>query len=164
MTISSHIDSWSPMITRLVRSGRSDPDSIAILIAESFFRPAWFRLCEYFWCQLLHLLNSERAGYVSIGMAQIQLRHLGSMPSIEICFDPLLNYDLLMKVHCAKGSRHLPIQGKIASHVGEVRGYYMKVILQSCQRIQWLTRRCTEHLPAGTRAAYAPRPPAVRCR
>ena len=139
MTINSHISSWSPRITMLFRSGRSDPDLIAILMTESFFRPAWFRLCEYFGCQLLCLINKERAAYVSIGMAQIQLRHLGSKPTMAICFDPIVNYDILQEYHRGKGSLHLPIQGKIASHVGEVRGYYMRLILQSSQQIQRLT-------------------------
>jgi hypothetical protein len=34
----------------------------------------------------------------------------------------------------------------------------------SIQDNKMRTERCTEHLPAVTRAAYAPRPPAVRCR
>lgn len=158
MTINSHILSWSPRITLLLRSGRSDPDLIAILMAESFFRPAWLRLCEYFWCHLLCLIDKKRAGYVSIGMAQVQLRHLGAKPPIDICFDPIVNYDILHRYHCGKGSLHLPLQGKIASHVGEVRGYYMKLILQSTQQIQRLTMRSTEHLPASRSVLgrYAP--------
>lgn len=139
MTINSHLSSWSPRITRLLRSGRSNPDLIAILITESFFRPAWFRLLEYLWCRLLSLFSKRMAGNISIGMAQIQLRHLFQKPTIRICFDPSLNYDFLKEYHIQKGSAHLPIQGKIASHVGEVRGYYMKLIQQSSKQIEWLT-------------------------
>lgn len=77
-----HLRRLAPLLSRLRREGRSEPNVLAILAVESFYRPAPLRLLEYVAWAVLSFLPT-RHGHVSVGMAQIRLHNLVELGLID---------------------------------------------------------------------------------
>jgi len=112
---------------RLIHCGRDDADIIAIMITESYFRPAHLRLLEFACYVVLRLVKHPYSSRISLGIGQLQVRHFLRPPRIEDCFSYTTAYDALVHHHTLNGTISAPLQRKVAIHVGEVRGFYMRI-------------------------------------
>jgi hypothetical protein len=70
-----HYVQFKPKLDRLIHSQRDDPFVLAIMATETYFRSRAQRFLEYFVWIILKSLNRERAKYLSVGRAQVQVRH-----------------------------------------------------------------------------------------
>ena len=77
-----HLRRLAPVLSRLRLEGRSEPNVLAILAVESFYRPGPLRLLEYVAWAVLSVLPA-RHGHVSVGMAQIRLHNLAQLGLID---------------------------------------------------------------------------------
>jgi len=71
------------MIRELEASGRRDPNVLAILTVETFYRPRGLRLLEYLGWLALTLLRSDRARKISVGPGQLQVVHWQDLGLID---------------------------------------------------------------------------------
>ena len=90
------------MLASLINTGREDPVVLAILLTESFFRTRLDRALELAVWIVLSVLSPCRARFVSVGIAQIQVRHwqiptgfwiVRMLRQIMVFSDPTANYD-----------------------------------------------------------------------
>jgi hypothetical protein len=70
-----HLRRMTPKLERLQRSGRSDPEVLAILAVEAFYRPRPRRAIEYIGWLVLSVLGHRSAARVTVGIAQARLSH-----------------------------------------------------------------------------------------
>lgn len=123
--MSDELDSvWYGRFIRLWSSGRRDLDVIAILMTESYFRSASFRILEFVCYYLLKFIGISRADTISLGIGQVQARHWTLRPTFSSINSFELAYDLVASFMPESASN---LRAKVAIHVGEVRGYYMRV-------------------------------------
>ena len=76
------------------RNGR--PDVIALLLVETYFRPTWVRKLEYALMPILRRVAADRYSRLTVGMAQLQLRHWQRFArnlSPRDFEDPITNYE-----------------------------------------------------------------------
>jgi len=102
--ISNHIAKMSPIIIYLVRSGRFNTYVLSLLATETFFRDRLQRMLEFFAWIVLSIFWPSRVSTLSIGVAQVQIRHwisLGFLQSprphirsLMTVLDPKVNYDV----------------------------------------------------------------------
>jgi hypothetical protein len=91
-------------VRRLETNGRSDPNVLAIVAVESFFRPRALRVLEYAGWLAMSLLRRRWISGLSVGRVQAQLVHwqrLGLLDSdrfslrrLATVTDPEANYEV----------------------------------------------------------------------
>lgn len=124
-TVTDNSYLWTGWFLRLWTTDRRDIDVIAILMTESHFRSPAFRTFEFVCYSLLRYMWSSRAGRISLGVGQVQARFWPERPTLASISSPELAYDLIRASLLLRPETSL--RAKVAIHVGEVRGYYMKV-------------------------------------
>lgn len=83
---SLHLRRTRRLIRGLEEKGLREPNVLAILTVETFYRPAALRMLEYVAWLALSVLRLERVRTMSIGRAQVQLVHwrdLGLIDSVR---------------------------------------------------------------------------------
>jgi hypothetical protein len=70
-----HLLRLGPRLDRLRAAGEDHLTVLALLAVESFYRPRWRRAGEYVLWMLLSLAAPRRLEMLSLGPAQVQLRH-----------------------------------------------------------------------------------------
>lgn len=70
-----HLRRLRPRLERLRREGGEHPNVLALLAVETFYRPRRRRAGEYALWLLLSLAAPRRLARLSLGPAQVQLRH-----------------------------------------------------------------------------------------
>ena len=131
--------SW---VARLRATGRTDPVVIGLLLTESFFRTRADRVAEYLAWICLSVVWPSRVRRLSVGIAQIQVRHwmrLDHWDSFRI--SPLrlwrtlreeTNYDACNRLMPDEvGQMHVPAQRVAAAYRGEARSYHLRVFERS---------------------------------
>ena len=98
-----HWEMFSSTVAFLISHNRRDPLVLALLAAESFFRPTIHLFFESIYWILMDMFNSNRADYISVGISQVQIRHwraagiiscsTSRFSSLLKIYNPLLNYD-----------------------------------------------------------------------
>lgn len=98
---------------RLRRNGRADPEVLAILAVESFYRPRVLRAIEYVAWLVLSMLGSPSAARVTVGIAQARVSHwrdLGllrserfSLGHLASVMDPDANYEVCRRYLSQRG-------------------------------------------------------------
>lgn len=87
-----HLARSRPRLERLRQEGDEHPNVLALLAVESFYRPRWRRAGEYVLWAALSLTAPRRLARLSLGPAQVQLRHwraLGQLDGIRFSFGRL---------------------------------------------------------------------------
>ena len=111
-----HLRRVTPALARLLGGGRAEPNVLAILAVESFYRPRPLRALEYVAWATLTLLAPRRTPAISVGVAQLRLdnwRALGMIDSTR--FSPArlrrvrdvgANYEACRRYLEARGALH----------------------------------------------------------
>jgi hypothetical protein len=84
-----HLRRTRRLIRSLEEKGLREPNVLAILTVETFYRPAALRMLEYVAWFALSAFRAERVRRMSIGRAQVQLVHwreLGLIDSVRFSF------------------------------------------------------------------------------
>jgi hypothetical protein len=112
-----HLCRLSPVLERLRRGGRSDPNVLAIVAVESFYRPRLLRALEYAAWALASVVTPRLTGAVSVGMAQLKLANwveVGmldqagfSLERLRRVRDPELNFDACRRFLRASGALYV---------------------------------------------------------
>ncbi len=85
-----HVHRTRPLIRSLEAKGLSEPNVLAILTVETFYRPAALRMLEYVVWLAVSVFGGTRVGSISLGRAQVQLAHwreLGLIDSVRFSFE-----------------------------------------------------------------------------
>ena len=88
----AHLRRLRPRLERLRQEGEGHTDVLALLAVESFYRPRCRRAGEYLLWAALSLAAPRRLARLSVGPAQVQLRHwrtLGHLDGIRFSFSRL---------------------------------------------------------------------------
>jgi hypothetical protein len=109
-----HLRRMSPTLWRLQAAGLDHRNVLAVLAVESFYRPRPLRAFEYATWMLSSLLGRRRHRRLSVGIAQIQLRHwrdLGllestrfSLPALAQVRDAESNYKACWRYLSSRGA------------------------------------------------------------
>lgn len=86
---SLHLRRTRRLIRCLEEEGLCEPNVLAILAVETFYRPAALRVLEYVAWLTLSVFGLERVRTMSVGRAQVQLVHwldLGLIDSVSFSF------------------------------------------------------------------------------
>jgi hypothetical protein len=86
---SLHLRRTRRLLRGLEEKGLREPNVLAILTVETFYRPAALRILEYVAWLALSVLRHERVRTMSVGRAQVQLVHwrdLGLLDSVRFSF------------------------------------------------------------------------------
>lgn len=133
MMMKQHINKFAPLIVSLINSGRSNPYVLAMLITECYFRNSFHRTLEYLAWILLYKLCPSRELKLSVGLAQVQVRHWinlkfigSSQPSfstLQKALNPYVNYDICLayledslKEGASLGELALIYRGRVGQH------------------------------------------------
>lgn len=156
--VESHWKKLYPMLHHLIATGRKDPAVLAILFTESFFRDSIARSIEYVAWLFLVAVGHRRADSISVGLAQIQVRHWvhfgygRSWWSLLHFTDPIANYDVCAALvdEVRESGDHRAL---LARYTGKTTVYHHKVYGQFLTNV-WsselaiarvrLPRRCSE--------------------
>lgn len=111
-----HLQRVTPALARLRGGGRVEPNVLAILAVESFYRPRPLRAVEYAAWAMLTLLAPRRIPRISVGVAQLRLenwRALGMIDSTHFSLarlrrvrDVEANYEACRRYLNARGALH----------------------------------------------------------
>ena len=113
--------------------------TLSLIITEMYFRPTFARMTEYLAWPVLYVLCRDRAMRLSVGVAQVQLRHwvlLGFLESaapnvarLRRVLSLRANYDLVEAYLTLSLGQHNWSPRRIAAcYVGEVRAFYVRVL------------------------------------
>lgn len=139
--LSNHLSKFAPEIGRLFTSGRKNPDIIAILITESFFRPSLQLFVELVFFNLCKVAGLRRAQNVSLGRGQIQAKHWNKKITLASVFCLKTAYDNVNAIWSAHGIEEKPLAKKIAFHVGELRTFYFYIAVAAREFVEQLQSR-----------------------
>lgn len=126
-------------IAPLMRGGHRDLNVLAVLMCESALRSRQFRFAEYFFWFFVSLIVPARAHRLSIGIAQLQLRHwvdLGLLDGTTFSFRRASkvaslqgNYEAVRRFLLSRsnGSDFNP-RSVAAIYHGEARSYYVSLL------------------------------------
>ncbi|HEX2164757.1 MAG TPA: hypothetical protein VHM02_12470, partial [Thermoanaerobaculia bacterium] len=78
-----HLRRLRPRLVRLHAAGERSPNVLALLAVESFYRPRWRRAGEYALWIALSLAAPGRLARLSVGPAQVQLRHWRALGHLD---------------------------------------------------------------------------------
>lgn len=148
---SGHLRHWRatrPLVARLRASGRSNSVVLSVVLTEMLFRDATHRLYEYAAWLVLSALGSRRVGTLSVGIAQVQLKHWtqhGKLPSTQfslrslgIVATPEQNYDVCRGYLESAGILRGTWRQITAAYRGEARGFHTATLAwfhsNACQR------------------------------
>jgi hypothetical protein len=70
-----HLRRLEPVLARLRAQGRDEPNVLAILAVEAFYRPRLLRGLEYVAWAALSILMVDRVRRISVGIAQMKLEN-----------------------------------------------------------------------------------------
>lgn len=133
------------LINKLVKSGRTDLNIIALILCESHFRKNHDRFVEYFSMPLLFLFKRKKFVKLSIGIGQIQIKHWNKLYNnqLPISIDAYLryfsvfeNYDLLKSLIEQNFNTNYSDSKLIAFHTGETRKYHFDLYRELKMRIK----------------------------
>jgi hypothetical protein len=145
MIAESIIKKNSFLVRKLIYSGRTDLNIIALILCESHFRRNTHRVIEYCAMPILFLIAKERFNRLSIGIAQIQLKHWIrikknnspiSMKSYMSYFSIMENYDVLKELIQSNLEDGYNDSKLIAFHTGETRKYHFSLFQEIKNRIK----------------------------
>jgi len=112
-----HLARLGPRLDRLAAEGHGEPNVLALLAVESFYRPRAARLGEYALWAATSLLRPRALPTLSPGLAQVQLRHWaagGELSGLRITpsrlarvRDPAANYRVCRRFLADRGALHL---------------------------------------------------------
>lgn len=112
-----HLARVRPRLARLAAAGLDEPNVLALLAVESFYRPRTARLGEYALWAAASLLRPSALPTLSPGLAQVQLRHwaaageIGGLrwtPSrLAKVLDPAANYLVCRRFLADRGALDL---------------------------------------------------------
>lgn len=91
-----HLRRSREWVQDLLNAGYGRPDIIALLLVETYFRPTWKRFLEYAVLPILRLVANDRAEHLSVGLAQLQLRHwhrVAKNLTLRDFENPITNYE-----------------------------------------------------------------------
>lgn len=139
-TLRRHLRNQTPLLQQLIASGRNDAYVLSLLLTESYFRNARQRVREYVVWTVLRFLRKEEAGFVSVGIAQIQVRHwekyrhlvnTSFLEQLKLFWNPRSNYDVC-HVHLRDylNGADPSLVSAAAGHVGEAQVYYLSILAQ----------------------------------
>lgn len=117
----------------------ADPWVVAVIATESSFRTAGRRMCELVAWIVLHWAWRTRVEKLSVGLAQVQLRHwvrLGvltdlrpSLKSFQTVTSLSANYHVVdAYLEAALTAAHWNEQSITLAYVGRAKGFYAKVL------------------------------------
>lgn len=124
------------LIRKLIKSGRTDLDIISLILCESHFRKKNDRVIEYIILPILFFISKKRFKKLSVGIAQIQLKHWIKIKNIKspISFKSYLtyfsiieNYDVLKELIYYNLEDNYNDSRLIAFHTGETRKYHLSL-------------------------------------
>jgi hypothetical protein len=115
------------------------PWVVAVLVTEDTFRSAERRLIEYAAWPLLFILWPGRAERLSVGIAQIQLRHWVSMGLLPSCTPSIASLRTVMSEFANYTAADTYLRARLgldgwsarkiaAAYVGEARAYHVRVL------------------------------------
>lgn len=117
---------------------RQDPLVLGVIGAEIEVRPASARLAEYAAWFALTLIKPSRLPLLSVGIAQVQLRHWKALGFLSSCSfsvhsfltvtDADCNYDICERL--LEGVVRTP-EAAAREYVGKVRPHYLKLVRQN---------------------------------
>lgn len=145
MIAKSIINKNTFLIRKLVHSGRTDLNVIALILCESYFRKKKDRIIEYFAMPFLYLINRNRFNKLSIGIGQIQLKHWIkfkknkspiSLSAYSSYFSVLNNYDLINELVKQNLNLDYTDSKLIAFHTGETRKYHFDLFQELKRQIK----------------------------
>lgn len=138
-----HRSASAAMLARLFATKRTDRQVLAVLLTETFFRDSIQRLLEYGVWLALGALWPSRSAHLSVGRAQVQLRHWvrkDLLPSTRFSFRSLArvmsieaNYDVCASLLRERDLLEATPRQVAAAYCGEARGYHV-------QTLEWFYR------------------------
>ena len=137
--LNHHLVRSKPWLARLQASGRGDPFVLALLLTETFFRRPTDRAAEYLAWLGLGLLWPGRARRLSVGVAQLQVRHWKRLQQWESnrltparlaeTLRVAANYDACERfLYESAGAAPMSTQRVAAIYRGEARSYHVSVL------------------------------------
>lgn len=133
------------LVNKLIHSGRTDLNIIALILCESHFRKQLDRIIEYFAMPFLLYMNKDRFNRLSIGIGQIQLRHWIKVNKNDypISINSYLsylsvqkNYDVLNELINSNLNKGYTDSKLIAFHTGETRNYHLNLFQELKNKIK----------------------------
>lgn len=115
------------IIRHLKLKGMTNPDAIAIMLAESHFRPIDVILVEYIIYSILKFIGLDRYKTITLGRGQIRAVNLTNI-NLKSVMSFSSAYQEIVSNWQKKNLIHKSIEIKIAIHVGEVRSHYLKLV------------------------------------
>lgn len=121
----------------LERTGRTNRSVLALLFTEMLFRDPLHRVLEYIAWIILGSLQAQRVLYLSVGTAQIQIRHwiaMGFIPdekprmsSLGVLLSLTKNYDACESWIHANSLEAASFPTVVGKYRGELRRYHLCV-------------------------------------
>jgi len=112
-----HLVRLAPLLDRLADAGLDEPNVLALLAVESFYRPPAARLGEYALWAAASLVRPSALPTLSPGLAQVQLRHWAAVGEIDglrwtparlaRLLDPAANYRVCRRFLADRGALDL---------------------------------------------------------
>jgi hypothetical protein len=94
-----HLSRSVPVLDSLRARGHTNPNVLAILMVESFYRPRHVRAAEYAFWAAASAVRTPSVERLSVGRAQVQLTHWQSLGLLE---DTRFSRDALARVRDAE--------------------------------------------------------------
>lgn len=133
-----HRRAATALLALLYATRRTERQVLAVLLTETFFRDSVQRFLEYGTWLVLSAIWPSRAARLSVGIAQIQLRHwvrLGSLRSTRFSVRALAavmsleaNYDICAALLRERGLLEATPRQVAAAYRGEARGYHVRTL------------------------------------
>jgi hypothetical protein len=150
-----HINDFKPVLVSLIKTGRSNPYILAIILTESHFRNSYQRTKEYVLWFLLYLFSPERVHKLSVGIAQIQIRHWvnlnfiesdrPSLSSLQKMMNPYLNYDVCSAFLDTYLNQNISLENISVIYRGRSGVYYCKVLKSAYNYVN--NMKAAQHAP-----------------
>ena len=144
-------------IYQLFAEGYRDPVVLAVIATELSFTSSWRRCGEYLYWLALTFLDHPRADYVSVGIAQVQVRHWYAAgfcsrsrvwETLRSFASPQMNYAVCREVlRGLQGNANITLPAAY-QFAGQVRRHYVRVVTRCYRSIVCLR----DHSAIGWRA------------
>ena len=134
------------LIDHSIETEAFDQAVASLLSTEMYFRRSLHRLVEYIAWIIYWVICPEKLGSLSVGLAQIQLRHwhdLGFIPSLnptlknlKLITHPTTNYIACRKFLLVRGyAKDISLIDLAQLYTGSARKYYVTVLAKA--QIMW---------------------------
>jgi hypothetical protein len=126
-------------VNYLIRNNRTNCEVLALIITEMYFNSLIKRIIEYTAFLLLSKLFPYRIDRLSVGIAQVQIRHWRDYGFISkrikvfdilIISDTLKNYDIAYELIKPRLIEKSDFSKILADYRGESRAYHLKIYTQ----------------------------------